>query len=286
MGRPLDIYDRIAVATIIVYSFFFCGGIFLTFKHGFAKSSGWRFLVILALARLIGSSLRLATISDPTNENLYVGWMVLNGLGLGPLITMLLGLLARLFMTISFNRNGNFFYSPRFQHLWELAMLVGLILVIVGGTESDFTIVNNEPKVHYSELSEAGISIFVAITGILCFGIFVASYNYASIDQGERRILVALILCMPFVIVRLVFACLEIWGGITASRWLYLGMFVIMEMIVVFICQVLGFLLDKVKIRPAPGEPDVGASQGQHWSFMNIRNIRGPWRDNVSPRKA
>ncbi|KAI9155004.1 transmembrane protein [Paramyrothecium foliicola] len=285
MKRPMDIYDRIAIATIVIYTFFLCGGLYLSIKHGFRKSSGWRFLIILSLARLIGSSLRLATVNDPTNESLYIGWMVLNGLGLGPLATLLLALLARVLNAIFSNRNGNFLYKPRFQHLWEIAMLVGLILLIVGGTQSSFTVVNSEPKVQYSNLSEAGIGIFIGITGILCILLALTWLNLKYIDRGERRILVAVAVATPFLIVRLVYACLELWAGDSANRWMYLGMFVIMEMIVVLICQVLGFTLgvSKTRTKSHGQEHHVQESQWRTGQFGNVVYNRQNSDDGPKP---
>ncbi|KAJ6438990.1 hypothetical protein O9K51_08393 [Purpureocillium lavendulum] len=115
MSRPLDFYERVAIATIVVFSFYLIGGIWLCIRHGF-------------------HNLRLATIDDPTNENLYVGWLVLNGLGLGPLLSMLNGLLNRVFQGIWGNRSGAVGFRPEYQKPIDLLMLVGLILLIVGGT--------------------------------------------------------------------------------------------------------------------------------------------------------
>lgn len=248
MGRPLDTYDDIAIATIVIFTIYLIGGIVLCIKHGFFKSSGWRFLIILALARLIGSSLRLATINDPTNESLYIGWATLNGLGLAPLILMLLGLLGRVFDSI--NRQGHVVVTPPFRHLIEVLMVAGMILLIVGGTESDFFVVNDEPQVRYSGISRGGTGIFVAVTALLIIETLLAFRSQGYIAQGEHRIVIAVVICLPFVIVRLVYACIVVLGGVQSNRWLYLGMLVIMEMIVVLICEILGFTLDKAPPKP------------------------------------
>jgi len=246
MSRPIDFYDRVAIATIVVFSFYLIGGVWLCIKHGFHKSSGWRFLIILALARLIGSSLRLATINDPTNDNLYIGWMVLNGLGLGPLVAMLIGLLTRAFEGITETRGGDFVFRVAYQKPVHLLMLVGLILVIVGGTDSDFAVdAAGDPTVDYAGLSVAGIAIFVAVTGILLLEEALAATHWRWVPRGERRIVATVGAALPFVIVRLVYSCIEVFGDVTPSHGEYVGMFVVMEMIIVFMCEVLGFTLDK-----------------------------------------
>ncbi|PNY23776.1 Uncharacterized protein TCAP_06283 [Tolypocladium capitatum] len=270
MGRPLNTYDDIAIATIVVFSLYLVGAIILCARHGFVKSTGWRFLIILALARLIGSALLLATVNDPTNENLYIGWATLNGLGLGPLVLMLMGLLGRVFDSI--NRQGHVVVTPLFRHLLEVLMIVGMILLIVGGTESDFTVVDGEPKVVYSGVSRGGTGVFVAVTALLCLEALFAFRNQGYVAQGEHRIIIAIIICLPFVIVRLVYACIVVLGGVLTTKWEYLGMLVIMEMIVVLICEILGFTLDKAPPKPQ-GDPGM-QSQPQPRSRHRRRRHR------------
>lgn len=241
MGRPLETYDYIAIASIVVYAVFLGGSIILCLKHGFTRSSGWLFLVFVALARIIGSSLRLATVNDPTNESLYIGWMTLNGLGLGPLILTLLGLLGRLFDSI--NRQGQVLVKPVYQRLIEILMVIAIILLIIGGIKSTFSIDNGQPKVDYSALSYAGTVIIIIIMVMLCLEVLLAFRNQGFVYQGEHRILIAVVVCLPFVLVRLVYSCMLVFGGVTSSVWEYFGMLIIMEMVVVLICEVLGFTL-------------------------------------------
>ncbi|ODA77278.1 hypothetical protein RJ55_06905 [Drechmeria coniospora] len=258
----LDTYERIAIACIVFYSFALIGGIALCFKHGAHKSAGWRFLIILALARLIGQSMLLGTIDDPTNESLYIGWNTLNGLGLGPLVVMLLGLLGRVFEGITAVRHGNFIWRPQFTRLVELLMLVGFILIIVGGTQIDYEVQPSSaevPAVQYSGLTVAGVAIFTAVTVILCIATSIVFFHWHDIPDGEHRIAVAVLISLPFVIVRLIYSCIEVYGDVVPSRWMYLGMFIIMEMIVVLICEALGFSLGKADERdmpPLPGQTD------------------------------
>ncbi|GJN66594.1 transmembrane protein [Purpureocillium lilacinum] len=256
MGRPLDTYDHIAIASLAIYSFFLIGAVYLCIKHGFKRSSGWRFLIILALARIIGDALRLATISDPTNESLYIGWMTLNGLGLGPLILVLLGLLDRVFDSI--NRQGHVVVKPMYQRILNLLMLVGIILLIVGGTQSDFHVgADGQPKIDYSAASKAGTGIFVAATALLCLETLLAFQNQGYVSEGEHRIILGVVASLPFVIVRLAYSCLLVFGGKTSTVWLYLGLLVIMEMVVVLICEVLGFTLDKAPPKPPKDDQEM-----------------------------
>ncbi|KAK5989164.1 hypothetical protein PT974_10664 [Cladobotryum mycophilum] len=234
MHRPLVAYDGIAVAELIFYLFALAGSIFLCFKHGFTKDAGWRALIILSLARIIGASLRLATISDPTNEDLYIGWMTLNGIGLS-----------------------------KHQRLIELVLLVALILLIVGGTQSNFTITNGQPKVHYSTISHVSIALLIVVLVLVCLEVLLAYRNQGYVAQGEHRIILVIVLCMPFIIVRLVYSCLLVFGGITSTPWLYLGLSSLMEMIVTVISIVLGVSLEKVAKEPVSHTDEEMNSMGR-----------------------
>ncbi|KAH7143956.1 hypothetical protein EDB81DRAFT_512302 [Dactylonectria macrodidyma] len=254
MARSLDTYDRIAIAEIVFYSFFLISGIFLCFKHGLKRSSGWRFLVILALARLIGSSMLLATINDPSNVSLYVGWMTLNGVGFGPLILMLLGLVSRLFDSI--NRDGREILKPLYQRMISLLMLVAMVLLIIGGTNGDYTIVNGTPKITYPVESRVGAGLMITVLVFLVIETLLAVRYKSFVAEGERRILIAVLTSLPFVIVRLAYTCVLILGGKSQSVWFYLGGGVIMEMMVVVICQTVGFTLQQVPPTTQASETD------------------------------
>ncbi|CAM1502956.1 Fc.00g077320.m01.CDS01 [Cosmosporella sp. VM-42] len=255
MVRDLSSYDKISIGEIVVYSFFLIGAILLCIKHGITRSAGWRFLIILALARLIGSGMELATINDPTNKNLYIGWLVLNGVGFGPLILMLLGLLSRLFESI--NRQGHVVVKPLYLRAIQLLMLVAMILLIVGGTNGNYSTVNGKPKVSYPTESKVGVILMVVVLALLIFETFIVFRNQGYISQGEHRILVAVAACLPFVIVRLIYTCYLILGNKSQNVWLYLGAGVIMEMVVALICEVVGFSLQKAPPKPEKNQVEL-----------------------------
>lgn len=262
MGRPLDTNDDIAIAQLVLYVFLLGGAIVLNIKHGFSKSAGWRYLAILALARIIGSSLLLATIADPTNTSLYIGWMTLNGVGLGPLVLTLLGMVGRLFDSI--NRQGRVIVEARYRRIIDLLMLVGMILLIIGGTKSSYTMVDGNPKVDYSTESHVGMGIMIAVFVLLILEVLLAFGNQGFIAQGEHRLLFAVIVSLPFVAIRLVYSSILTFGGKASNVWFYLGASVIMELIVVCICEIVGFSLAKApRAENVEGEPMDGRMKGR-----------------------
>ncbi|KAM0303678.1 hypothetical protein HYE67_003758 [Fusarium culmorum] len=244
MARSLGAHDDIAIAEIVVYTFLLFGALFLCKTHGFSRNSGWFYIIILSLARLIGSSMLLATINDPDNTNLYIGWIVLNGLGLGPLILIMLGLLDRLFNTIK--SQGGAGINVLYQRAVHLLMLVAVILISVGGASSNYTLDGASPTIKYSTESKVGLSLMIVVLVLVIGQFLFALRNQSYIVDGERRILIAVGASLPFVIVRLAYTCTLILGGHKQDVWIYLGAGVIMEIVVVIICEAIGFTLNKV----------------------------------------
>lgn len=254
VSRPFVTFDGIAVAEIAFYSVFLAGALFLCIRHGFGKSAGWRFLLAFSLARLVGSSLRLATLHDATNIGLYVGWVVTEGLGLGPLVLTVLGLLGRVFDSI--NRQGHVVIRPIFNQAIQILMLVGIILTIVGGTQASYAPASSGgfPKVDYPTTSKVGTSLMIVVVALVCFTVVLVLLHQSRIAQGERRIVPVAAACMPFIIVRTAYSAMKVLGGVQSSAYVTLGMSTIMEMIVVLLCEAVGLTLAKVV--PPPVDPE------------------------------
>ena len=63
-------------------------------RHGFNRSSGWLFTLILCLVRIIGACCQLATYHSET-EGLLEAVVILDSIGISPLLLATLGLLSR-----------------------------------------------------------------------------------------------------------------------------------------------------------------------------------------------
>ncbi|KAM3430713.1 hypothetical protein MY4824_007511 [Beauveria thailandica] len=258
MNRPFDTYDGLAVAQILLYTPFLGGAIMLCLRHGLAKSAGWRYLAVLALVRLVGSALRLASLSSPANQSLYIAWLVLGGLGLGPLILTLLGLLSRTFA--SMRRNGHDIVPPPAHRAIQTLMLVAVILLLVGGFSSTLTVPagGSAPEIRYAATSRAGSALVIAVYVLLCAETLLAFVNQGYVAQGEHRIVLAVVVCLPFVLVRLVYSAIVVFGHVRSTAWLMLGMEVVVEAVVVLVCEVVGFTLARV-----PDEVKVGDTEAR-----------------------
>jgi hypothetical protein len=88
--------DAIAIAQIVYYSPALLASIFVCVRHGFSKASGWFFLILFCLIRLIGASAELATITNPTSSTAITIALICAVMGTSPLLLSSLGLISRM----------------------------------------------------------------------------------------------------------------------------------------------------------------------------------------------
>lgn len=106
----------VSIAVLIYYVPALIIAIFLSIRHGFRRASGWRFMIIFTLARVLGSCLELATITQPKNYSLYIGYATLINIALSPLELVAYGLMSRV-ITVSVLRcpSMNYFFSSALE---------------------------------------------------------------------------------------------------------------------------------------------------------------------------
>lgn len=81
----VDYRNGVSILLLIFYLPALAIAILLGIRHGFFRSSGWRFMIIFSLARILSACFQLATINQPDNISLYVGYSVLIGIAVSPL---------------------------------------------------------------------------------------------------------------------------------------------------------------------------------------------------------
>ena len=81
----VDYRNGVSILLLIFYLPALAIAILLTVRHGFSKSSGWRFMIVFTLVRVLCACLELATINQPRNVSLYIGYVVLIGIAVSPL---------------------------------------------------------------------------------------------------------------------------------------------------------------------------------------------------------
>lgn len=246
----LSYRNGVSIGEIICYVPALAIAIFLGIKHGFGRSSGWYFLIVLSLARILSGAMELATISSPTNVSLYTASAILTNIGFSPLVLAALGLLSRLIDNI--NKHHKTFVTSQMLKLVELLILVSLILGIVGGVDAGN---------HYSStgtftpstLNKAGTALLVVSFGFIIIAMIFTSFATPHAEPGEHRIFYAVVASLPFLICRLVYSCFSTFTHnknfnlITGSTTVLLCVALLEELAVVIIFEGMGLTLQKVE---------------------------------------
>ncbi|KAI1374588.1 hypothetical protein F4677DRAFT_425520 [Hypoxylon crocopeplum] len=241
--------DNISIAQIVIFVPSLCIALWLAIRHGFGRNSGWLYMILFSLARIIGAALQLATISDPTNISLHIGAMTLQSIGLSPLIMVQLALLGRALGSI--RRTTTALVTEQRMRLIHLVALVGLILGAVGGSQSGQS-VGQTGTYTVSGISQAGIGLMIAAFGLLAISTAVVAMQLSAVETGEKRLVLAVGLSLPFTLIRLAYSAESVFGHnpdfnqLTGNVNIQLGMAVIMEIIVVAIVESIGVTLQKV----------------------------------------
>ena len=84
----------ISILELFIYFPSIIAAVFICSRHGFNRSSGWIFTLILCLIRIIGACCQLATYHDQS-QGLLEAALILDFVGLSPLLLATLGLLSR-----------------------------------------------------------------------------------------------------------------------------------------------------------------------------------------------
>ncbi|KAG9238438.1 hypothetical protein BJ875DRAFT_367896 [Amylocarpus encephaloides] len=255
-------HNGISVAEIVAYTPCLLIAILLCIRHGFRRSAGFYFLIIFSLARILGGSMQLATISSPTSISLQTGSAILTGIGFSPLLLATLGLLSRLLDSI--NKSTKTLVTPLHMKLVETVITIALILGIAGGIEAG----NNVSKPPYlfvpAKLTKVSIAIFIVCYAATVLAIIVTMFSLSAAEAGERRLFYSIAFALPFLAVRLVYSCLSTFTHakqfslLTGNATILLCVALIEEFIVTVNYEIVGLTLKKAATAPQ-GRQQVGS---------------------------
>ena len=91
----IDARGWVAVAELIVFIPCAIASFIICRRHGFTRASGWVYTLILCIIRIAGSICQLLTYSDEST-GLITAVVILDSVGLSPLLFATLGMLSRL----------------------------------------------------------------------------------------------------------------------------------------------------------------------------------------------
>ncbi|TVY46469.1 hypothetical protein LOCC1_G003016 [Lachnellula occidentalis] len=246
----LSYRNGVSIGEIVVYIPALAIALFLCIKHGFGRSSGWYFMIVLSLARIIGAAMELATISSPTSVALYTGSAILTNVGFSPLVLATLGLLSRLIESI--HKSHKTIIDTRMLKVIELVIVIGLILGIVGGVDagSDFS-----KSGHYTPgaLNKAGTALLVVSFAFIIISIIMTSFAVPHAEQGEHRLFYAMVVALPFLTARLIYSCFSTFSHnknfnlLSGNTTVLLCVALLEELAVVVIFEGVGLTLKKIE---------------------------------------
>ncbi|KAK0385937.1 hypothetical protein NLU13_3751 [Sarocladium strictum] len=250
----------VSIAELVIYLPSLFAAAVVTSRHGFRRSSGWIYTLILCVIRIAGAGCQLATYNDHST-GLLTTTAILDLVGISPLLFATLGIMSRFVGFV--NARGNRIFSTVYFRVIQLCITAALILSITGGTNS---FKNGTYSVQAT--SKVGIAVYlVAFLGISW--ILLRSFGYrAAVPATETRSLFAVSLAWPLIAVRLAYAVLSTFvndptfssfGGSVAVR---VGMAVVEEYLVVIDYIILGFNL-KVLTPEERGEIAHGSSKAR-----------------------
>lgn len=93
--------EHIAIAELVIYIPVTLLAIFVVFRHGFHKQLGWIYLCIFGVIRIAGAIMEVLSNKHPDNANDKEWALILQSVGLSPLLLSTLGLLKRMCVTNS-----------------------------------------------------------------------------------------------------------------------------------------------------------------------------------------
>ncbi|TVY81449.1 hypothetical protein LSUE1_G004657 [Lachnellula suecica] len=274
MGK--DIREGIAIVDLALYIPLTICVAFVLFRHGFQKQLGWIYLLIFTLIRIAGAILELLHTQNPSNQTYFEWALILSSVGLSPLLLASLGLLKRvidststhvpsgnanvvagalsqrfrLFGRISKKASANSRRSRVIQ-LLQIPTTIALILCISGGMDSVSS--SSTPAELNSGVKDTkwGVGMFVVIYIILCLLTLFSMSELRKTVDGERRVLLAVLLALPLIGSRLLWSVLcSFKGGKTfsiesGSATVQICMADVEEVLVVCLYVVVGLFVKK-----------------------------------------
>ncbi|KAL8787174.1 MAG: hypothetical protein Q9213_002390 [Squamulea squamosa] len=191
--------------------------------------------------RVSAAGLGIASEHDGrTNRNNLVWSEILGSVGIGPLLLVGLSLITRI------NRNSNPRSTLRNDVIQMLYVpnVLALALVVVGGVRLS----SADPSQQKSgkHFAQTGLSIYIVVFAVYTVICFLTLFKIDAVVPGEKRILYGVLMAIPFIFLRIIYAMLAVFRDskqfaiLNGSATVQLCMAIIEEMVVVVIYCAIG----------------------------------------------
>jgi hypothetical protein len=243
-------HDTIAVLELIFYIPTTLLAIYVCFKHGFKRSSGWLYTLILCQIRIIGGVCQFISNKNPST-GLLQAIFILDSVGLSPLLLATLGILNRFVDFINAKTAPTF--TIRHFRIVQTILTVGLILSIVGGTSIT---PSADGSYTLPTTSKAGVILFIVGYVAILFILLLSIPRSHVVPGRERYVPVVISVALPFIAVRLLYSIFAVFlhdhlfSIATGSVAVNIGMAVVEEFVVVGLYVLLGLRLEQARTEP------------------------------------
>lgn len=87
--------EVVSIVSLAIYVPLLFPTIYLVIKHGSSRSSGWFYLILFCLLRVIGSAVSIYAALNPSDVTAVTWGIAISGVALSPLLWASMGLLRR-----------------------------------------------------------------------------------------------------------------------------------------------------------------------------------------------
>ncbi|KAJ5493550.1 hypothetical protein N7463_009637 [Penicillium fimorum] len=257
--------EHVAIAKLIIYIPTALLTIWVVLRHGFHKQLGWIYLSIFSGIRVGGAVMEILNTKNPSNANDKEWTLILQSVGLSPLLLSTLGLLKRVFDETSQHvpsspdskRNiflqifASFGITGRLKivQLLHLPALIALILAISGGTDQASSNISD----HASGKTKTRVAVilFLAIYVAACTLWTITVRDIGIMVSSQNRIFFCVLLALPFIAIRILYSLISDFGNnhqfsiVDGDTRIQLVMATLEEFVVVLMYTVLGLITPK-----------------------------------------
>jgi hypothetical protein len=256
-------HDTIAVLELIFYIPTIFPAIYLCIKHGFKRSSGWLYILILCLIRIIGSICQFISNKNPS-KGLLQTIFILDSVGLSPLLLATVGLLGRFVDFINAKTRPTF--TELHFRIVKLVLILGVILSIVGGTSIT---PSADGSYTLPITSKVGVILYIVGYVAILFILLVSVPRRYVVPGRESYVPIVIFVALPFIAMRLLYSILvvfvhdHLFSVATGSVAVNICMSVVEEFVIVGMYVLLGLWLEKVYTEPTAAGRIASAGDGQ-----------------------
>ncbi|KAJ6111061.1 hypothetical protein N7486_003296 [Penicillium sp. IBT 16267x] len=242
MGK-ITYSNGISILQLIIYFPAIFVSIFLVFRHGIRTNSGFIFIIVFTLLRIIGACCDLASI-DNSSTALYTTYAITSSIGLTPMLMACSGLLSRADGSMKKVTGHGLPELPTFR-AFRLLNIVALILCVTGITLN----MGDSGALKPSIEAKIGMVLYIVAWVFMMLLLGILNTRRGGLEPGESRTLLAVAIASPFIFVRVIYGTL-VWfldnstfSMVGGNETVTLIMSVIMEFVVVITILGIGLTL-------------------------------------------